>query len=140
MYGIDIGCPVRWAARALAFPQHLAQRVHHLVVGIVQRVTTAGQQLHRLADAAGLVDAALLTHRQVHRQVQEWVGARRVFGIHTGHGSVGVGQLGVVFGVFVDPLACYYFNSFKRLPRLRLGVNRAKESADIGLAWTEHGG
>ena len=53
---VQVGKPVRWLAAALGFPEHLAQALHHLVVGVVQRAAAGGQQLHGLADAAGLVD------------------------------------------------------------------------------------
>ena len=32
-----------------------------------------------------------------------------------------------------NPLTCYGFESFKGLPGLRLGINRAKKTAYIGL-------
>src|SRR5665213_1497137 len=53
--------------------------------------------------------------------------------------AIGIGQIGVVLGVLVDPLACYDFNSFQCMSLLGFGVNRAKEMADIGLGRAEHG-
>lgn len=60
LHAFDIRRAVGRAACALAFPDHLAQAVHRGVVGFVQRVAFGGQQLDGLADAARLVNRALL--------------------------------------------------------------------------------
>ena len=75
----------------------------------MQRVASCAQQFYRLADAAGLVNAALLADGQVHGQVQKRVVSVRVDLLHISQGTVQVGQLGVVFGVFVDPTAYQLF-------------------------------
>ena len=91
------------------------------------------QQLDRLADAARLVNRALLADRQVHGQVQERVGVAAFHVVHLFQRSVCVHEVGVVFGVLVNPLACYGFYSFKRLTGARLGINGAEKTANIGL-------
>jgi hypothetical protein len=99
-HGVQVGLAVGRQAAALAGPDHLAQALHHLVVGLVQRAAAPrGQQLHRLADAGGLVDGHLLVDRQVHAQVQEGVGAAFLDRVDGGQRGGLVGQLGVVFGV-----------------------------------------
>lgn len=133
LYTIDIGVAIGWTARALALPNHLAQAVHGLMMRIVQRVAPGGQQLHGLAYAAWLVDGALLTDRQVHGQMQEGIGSAAFHVVLFFKRSVRVHKVGMVFGVLVQPLACYYFNSFKCLSCAGLGKNRTEESADIGL-------
>src|SRR3990167_7344885 len=70
---VDVGLAVGRSAGALAFPEHGAQALHHLVVRRVQIAASRGQELHRLADARWLVDAALLADGEVHGQVQERV-------------------------------------------------------------------
>jgi hypothetical protein len=54
----------------------------------------------------------MLADRQVHAQVQKGVAAALGSFIHGTQRFVHIGQVGVVFGVFVDPLACYGFYSF----------------------------
>ena len=81
------------------------------------------QQFHRLADPARLVDAALLADRQVHRQMQERIGLAVVGRMHRRQGGVNIGQRAVVFGVLVDPQACYGFNSFQHLMGLGFGID-----------------
>jgi len=66
-----VGVAIGRAALALALPQHLAQAVHGHVVRVVQRIEPRREQLHRLADAARLVYAALLADSQVHRKMQK---------------------------------------------------------------------
>ncbi|MCY1382136.1 hypothetical protein D9M69_701230 [compost metagenome] len=100
----------------------------------VQIAASRGQQFHRLADARWLVDAALFTDRQVHRQVQEGVvaGAAARFA-KAGERRVHVGKLGVVFGVFGDPLAGQGLDGFHGLFAQALGMDRTEKSPHIGL-------
>ena len=136
----QVAVAVRRLASALAFPDHVAQAFHHLVVGIVQGVTPVCQQLDCLADAARLVNTALLGDRQMHGQMQKAVALAVIDCAHAGQRAVQVSQLGMVFGVLVDPQGSYCFNSFQRLFGLGFGVNRAKKTADIGLGWAKHSG
>ena len=60
---------------------------------MVRRVQVAaprGQQLDRLANAARLVDAALLADRLMHRQVQKRVATHRAIAIVARHGGFGI--------------------------------------------------
>ena len=63
----DVGITIGHAARTLTFMHHATQAFHGLMVCIVQGVESVGQQLHSLADATRLVNAALFADRQVHR-------------------------------------------------------------------------
>jgi cytochrome c553 len=71
----DVGVAIRRAASPLALPDHPAQALHRAMVRRMQRVVAVRQQFHRLTDAARLVDRALFADRQMHRQVQERIGA-----------------------------------------------------------------
>ncbi len=99
----------------------------------VQGIAPVREQLHRLANAARLVNAALLADGQVHGQVQKRIVLAGLGIVHAAQGSVHIGQLRVVFGVLVNPQARYCFNSFQRLTCLGLGINSTKKLADIGL-------
>ena len=133
LHAIDVGLAVGHATRTLAFVNHATQAFHGLVVCIVQRVELVGEQFHRLANAAGLVDAALFADGQVHRKVQKRVGPVRVVFQHAGQGRVHVGQFSMVFGVFVDPLADQHFHGLQWRRCAGFGVNTAKKAPDIGL-------
>ena len=41
---VDVSLSIGRSAAALAFPQHAAEAVHHLVVGVVHRIEPRGQQ------------------------------------------------------------------------------------------------
>jgi len=112
LHASNIGVTFGWAPRLLTFPQHFPQAVHGFVVGLVQGVAFVGKQFDGLAYASGLVDAALLTDRQVHRQVQKRVGAALLRFAHAGQCGVYIGKVLCIFGVLIHPLACYGFNSF----------------------------
>jgi hypothetical protein len=133
LYTCDIGVTIGWTARALAFPNHLAQTVHGLMMRIVERVAPGGQQLHGLAYAAWLVDGALFTDGQMHGQMQEGIGSAAFHVVLFFKRSVCVHKVCMVFGMLVQPLARYYFNSFKGLSGAGFGKNRTEKSADIGL-------
>ena len=120
---VDVGCAVRRATCALAFPHHLAQAFHCFMVRIVQRIALGGQQLNSLPDAAWLVDRALLADGQVHRQVQKWIGFTAFNVVHLVKCRRCVRKIRVVFGMFGQPLACYGFKSFERLPRKGFGLH-----------------
>jgi hypothetical protein len=53
--------------------------------------------------------------------------------VHLGQRSIDIGQVGVVFGVFVDPLADEHFHGFQCGGCAGFGVNAAKKAPDIGL-------
>ena len=127
------------ATIALAFPQHFAQAIHHLVVGIVERIAACGQQFHRLADAGGLVDGALLADRQVHGQVQEGVAAGGVGLLHVAQGGVHIGQGRVELRMFFHPQLRQRLDRFHGLVGLPFAVNGAEEAANVGLGGGKHG-
>ena len=108
------------------------------MVGIVQPVQAPRQQFHRLADAAWLVNAALLADRQVHRQVQKRVGALGLQVVIAGDGRLGVGQFGVELGVLGNPQAGQGFNGLHGLLRLGFGMDGAEKAPHIGLGGLEH--
>lgn len=112
---VDVGLPIGWATGALAFPEHVAQALHHFVVGGVQIATPGHEQFNRLADAGWLVDAALFADRQVHGEVQKGVGLPGLRVVHLLERSGAVGEVGVVFGVLFDPVRGQHFNRFLRL-------------------------
>jgi len=69
----------------------------------------------------------------VHGQVQE-----RVFGVRVGLGHVAQGRVhvrqgGVVFGVFVNPLADQQLHGFERGARAGFGIDAAEKATHIGL-------
>ena len=112
---LDVSRAVRWSARTLAFPNHLAQAVHRLMVCVMQRVSLCSQQLDRLPNAARLVNRALLADRQMHRQVQEGIGLASFNVVHFFQCHIRVGKIAMVFGVLGYPLTCYGFKSFQGL-------------------------
>jgi hypothetical protein len=82
------------------------------MVGVMQGMAPGRKQLDRLADAARLVDGALLADRQVHRQMQERIGFAAFDLIHFFQRSVCVHEVAVVLRMFINPLTCYCFDSF----------------------------
>jgi hypothetical protein len=110
------------------------------VVGVVQRAAAGRQQFHRLPDAARLVDRALLADRQVHRQVQERIGLSVAAVVDPGHGRLGVGQVGVVFGVLQQPLAGQRLQRIQGLAGPGLGMDAGEEPAHVFLRGVEHPG
>jgi len=102
---VNVDIAVRHAARALTFENHATQAFHGGMVRLVQGLSFVAQQFHRLPNAAGLVNAALLADGQMHGQVQKGVFFGGVNLQHAGQGGVYVGQFGMVLGVLVDPLA-----------------------------------
>jgi hypothetical protein len=135
---VNVSCTVRRASCALAFPHHLAQAVHGFMVRVVKRVALGCQKLNRLPNAARLVNGALLADRQMHRQVQKRVGFTAFNVVHFFKCSVGICNIGVVFGVFLQPLTGQGFNRFHRLTGSGFCVNSAKKTPDIGLGRREH--
>ena len=99
----------------------------------VQVAAAGGQQFHRLADAARLVDAALLADRQVHRQVQKRVAAHRTVAIVARHGGLGVAEVGVPLGVLGDPAGGQLLDGFHRLAGLLPGPGATKKASDLFL-------
>ncbi|MNY44705.1 hypothetical protein D3C86_1797550 [compost metagenome] len=110
------------------------------MVGLVQRVEAAREQLHGLAYAARLVDAALLADRQMHGQVQERIGAARRLVVVARHGGVGIGEVVKVLGVLGNPEAGQGFNGLHRRIGEHLGAHPAEEAPHIGLGRVEHDG
>ena len=105
----------------------------------VQRVAPGRQQFDGLADAAWLVNRALLADGQVHRQVQERVRFAAVHVVHFFQRRFNVRKIGVVFGVLVYPQASEGFQRFERLARAGFGIDGAKKAPDIGLRGRKHG-
>ena len=66
LYAGYIGIAIGWAASALAFPDHLAQAIHGFVMCVVQGIAFCRQEFNRMANAARLVNRALLADGQVH--------------------------------------------------------------------------
>ena len=107
------------------------------MVGVVERIEPRGEQFNRLANAAWLVDAALLADRQVHREVQKSAGfigrgLRRLLR-DGGQRSVNVGQHSVVFRVFVDPQTGDGLDRLHRLLRQRTEVKAAAVERLAGM-------
>src|SRR2546425_8090346 len=71
--------------------------------------------------------------------MQEGVGLAGLHVVHFFKRGVGIGKIRVVLGVLFNPLACYGFYSFQRLPGTGFGINRAEKTANVGLRWREHG-
>ena len=99
-----------------------------------------GEQLHRLAYAAWLVDAALLADGQVHGQVQKRVAAPGLAGLHGGQCGIHIGKFGVVLRVLVHPAGGQGFYGFEWLTRAGLGKSAAKKAAHVFLGGAEHSG
>jgi hypothetical protein len=138
LHALNVGGAVRRASGALAFPDHFSQAVHRRVMRFVQRVAPGRQQFDGLADAAWLVNRALLADGQVHRQVQKRVRFAAVHVIHFFQRRFNVGKIGVVFGVLVYPQAREGFQCFERLARAGFGIDGAKKAPDIGLRGRKH--
>jgi hypothetical protein len=68
------------------------------------------EQFKRLSDASRLIDAALFTDGQVHGQMQEGVFSRRICILHGSQGRIDIRQFGVIFRVFINPLAGQNFD------------------------------
>jgi hypothetical protein len=101
--------------------EHLAQAFHDHVMRGVQIAAAVREQFYRVANAAWLVDAALFADRQVHRHVQKRVAAGAARRIYAGHGGIGIGKVGVPFGVLGNLAGGQRFDRFQRLVRLTLG-------------------
>jgi hypothetical protein len=56
-----------------------------------------------------------------------------VYQKHVGQSGIDIGQLGVVFRMLIDPLACQNFDGFQFGPRSRFGISPTKKSPHIGL-------
>jgi hypothetical protein len=91
-----------------------------------------GEEFDRLANAARLVNAALLADGQVHGKMQERVGAPILNLGHGGQRSVHVLKVLRVLRVLIHPLIRYDFDSFQPLTGEGFSINRAKETTDIG--------
>ena len=89
LHTCDIGVAVGRTSGALAFPNHFARPIYGLVVDGVQRVAAMRQLLHRMPDAAGLVNAALLADGQV----QECFTFAVICRLHGTQGGVDIGQI-----------------------------------------------
>jgi cytochrome c553 len=138
LHAIDISLAVGRTPGALALPHHAAETLHRVVVGIEQRAATRGQQLDRLADAARLVDGALLADGQVHRQMEKRIFTTVFSVVDANDGSIGIGQLRVVFGMRIDPARRDGFQRFQRLSGTAPGVDIAEEAAHFFLSGIEH--
>ena len=90
LHRVNIGLTIGGASAALALPQHGSQAFHHLVVGIMQAVALSGQQLHRLANASGLIDGALFADGDMHGQMQKRVGLTAVAFVLLGQRRINV--------------------------------------------------
>ena len=112
---VNISRTIWRVACTLAFPHHLPKTVHRFVMRIVQGVAPGGQQFNRLANAAWLVNRALLADGQVHRQVQKRIRLAALHVVHLCQCRICIGKIGMVFGMLRNPLASYYFQSFQRL-------------------------
>jgi hypothetical protein len=130
---VDVHIAIRHAARALTFVNHAAQAFHGGVMGLVQGVAFVGEQFHGLANAARLVNAALLANRQVHGQMQKRILSGGINIEHAGQGRIHVRELGVVLGVLVNPLTGQNFDGLQGGARSGLGVGATEKAADIGL-------
>ena len=108
------------------------------MVRLVHAAALGGQQLHRLADAAGLVNRALLADGQVHGQVQEGV-VLAVLACELLRQGVGfIGQHRVVFGVLGHPFTGQHFQGVNQRMRLMLGIDLTEEATNIVLRRAVH--
>ncbi len=138
LHSVDVGVAIGGAAAALAFPNHLAQGLHGFVMRAVQGVAFGAEQLYRLTDASRLVNRALLAHRQVHGQMQKGVGLAVFHVIHACERCIDIGKVSVVFRVLGHPLAGQSFQRVHGLGLAPLGIDRTKETPNIGLAGFKH--
>ena len=69
LHAVNVNLTIGHATRALAFVNHAAEALHGGVMRLVQGFPFVGEQFHRLTDAPGLVNAALLADGQVHGQM-----------------------------------------------------------------------
>ena len=135
----DIGLTVWWSPGALAFPQHAPETLHDLMMSSVQIAASRGQQLDRLTNAGGLVDAALFADGQVHRQMQKRVFAALGFGLSdSAQSRIQIGEFRMVFGVLGDPLVGQGFDGFHGLAAEAFAVNRAEKAPHVRLGGIEH--
>jgi len=113
LHAVNVDLAIGHFASALAFKNHASQAFHRGVMSVVQRLFFVTEQFNRLTDAAGLVNAALFTDRQVHRQMQEGVVPGRIDVLHGCQSSIHIRQFGVVLRMFIDPLAGQNFNGLQ---------------------------
>ena len=122
----------------LAFPQHQPQLFHHQMLHLVQ-VARLQQIFYRAADAWGLVYAALLRNRQMHRQVQKGVDAVL---IDPRHSRLFIGKIAGVFGVFAQPFQRQSFNGLQAFAQGTavggFGKNLAKKTPHLRLIRGKH--
>jgi hypothetical protein len=103
------------------------------VLRVVDRVFPFGQLRHSGLNALGLVNRALFTDGQMHRQVQKRVRVTRLDGVSLFQGPGGVGQDVVKFRVFVDPLGGQGLQSVHGFALSRMEKDFAKKATNIIL-------
>jgi hypothetical protein len=91
LHAVNVNIAIWHFSCALALKNHAPQAFHGGVVRLVQRLFFVTQQFNSLANAAWLVNAALLADGQVHGKVQKRVVPS---GVHIEHG----GQSGIDIG------------------------------------------
>jgi hypothetical protein len=125
---------IPWAARSNVNVVHRADNWLEVPWITIAR----GELLHRRADAGGLVDAALLADRQVHRQVQEGIGAPVLHRVAGGQRRFEVGQVGAVLRVLLRPLRSQQVHRCHRFAADMPRPGLAEESPHVVLGWLEH--
>ena len=66
LHAVNVDLAIRHFAGSLAFKNHATQAFHRGVMSLVQGLLFVTQQFNGLANAAWLVNAALLADGQVH--------------------------------------------------------------------------
>lgn len=97
-----------------------------------------GEQFNGLAYSTGLVNAALLTDGQVHRQVQKGIALPLGVGVDLSQGRLHISELCVVLRVLGDPLAGQGFYSFHGRIAQGFFVGGAKKPTYVFLGGAEH--
>ena len=128
------------SGRPLRLPQGLDQTFLHDVGGVVGTAQLRLQHVHGLADAAGLVDAALLADGQVQRQVQEGVAAADFGAVVGFQRPIQVSQLVVIFRMLADPLQGDHLQGLQRGALLVFLPDVAEVAAHVGDGGIEEHG
>ena len=106
------------------------------MVGLVPVGLFGSKQVHRLSDAAWLINRTLFADRQVHGQVQKGVGLTfRELGVE---GEFFIRKQIVVFGVRLDPFSSQAFNRIQDMSALLFAIDLAKKTAHLMLGWLKH--
>lgn len=104
----------------------------------MQIAAPCGEQLHSLANAARLVDAALLADGQGHGQMQKRIGFAINYFVHRDQRCMNIAEYRMVLWVLRNPQSRQRLHALHRHILLMLVIHRTEKTAHILLARDEH--